>query len=70
MKGRTVLAEFACGVDVGGTFTDICIMDETTVSSVSRRQHRSPDPIDGIMAGIDKAAIRSEQGWRCFHMAR
>ncbi len=44
-------------VDVGGTFTDICIMDETTGLIRIEKTASSPDPIDGIMAGIDKAAI-------------
>ena len=44
-------------VDVGGTFTDICIMDETTGLIRIEKTASSPDPIDGIMAGIGKAAI-------------
>ena len=44
-------------VDVGGTFTDICIMDETTGLIRIEKTASTPDPIDGIMAGIGKAAI-------------
>ena len=44
-------------VDVGGTFTDICIMDETTGLIRIEKTASTPDPIDGIMAGICKAAI-------------
>jgi N-methylhydantoinase A len=44
-------------VDVGGTFTDICIMDETTGLIRVEKTASSPDPIDGIMAGVEKAAI-------------
>ena len=44
-------------VDVGGTFTDICIMDETTGLIRIEKTARRPDPIDGIMAGIAKAGV-------------
>lgn len=44
-------------VDVGGTFTDICIMDETTGRIRIEKIASSKDPIDGIMAGVGKAAI-------------
>ncbi|MDQ0394384.1 hydantoinase/oxoprolinase family protein [Labrys monachus] len=44
-------------VDVGGTFTDICIMDETTGLIRIEKTASSKDPIDGIMAGVSKAAI-------------
>ena len=44
-------------VDVGGTFTDICIMDETTGLIRIEKTASSKDPIDAIMAGVDKAAI-------------
>ncbi|MDQ0475200.1 hydantoinase/oxoprolinase family protein [Labrys wisconsinensis] len=44
-------------VDVGGTFTDICIMDEETGQIRIEKTASSKDPIDGIMAGVEKAAI-------------
>ncbi|GGC44948.1 hydantoinase/oxoprolinase family protein [Chelatococcus reniformis] len=44
-------------VDVGGTFTDICIMDEASGLIRIEKTASSPDPIDGIMAGLDKAAV-------------
>ena len=44
-------------VDVGGTFTDICIMDETTGLIRIEKTASSKDPIDGIMSGVSKAAI-------------
>jgi N-methylhydantoinase A len=44
-------------VDVGGTFTDICIMDEATGLIRIEKTASSRDPIDGIMAGVDKAGI-------------
>jgi N-methylhydantoinase A len=51
------LQNLRVAVDVGGTFTDICIMDETTGLIRIEKTASTPDPIDGIMAGISKAAI-------------
>ncbi|GGD29520.1 hydantoinase/oxoprolinase family protein [Aureimonas glaciei] len=44
-------------VDVGGTFTDICIMDEDTGLIRIEKTSSTPDPIDGIMGGVAKAGI-------------
>ena len=44
-------------VDVGGTFTDICIMNETTGLIRIEKTASSRDPIDGIMSGLAKAAV-------------
>ncbi|WP_076860793.1 hydantoinase/oxoprolinase family protein [Bradyrhizobium mercantei] len=44
-------------VDVGGTFTDICIMDETTGLVRIEKTSSTRDPIEGIMGGVSKAAI-------------
>ncbi|WP_182083976.1 hydantoinase/oxoprolinase family protein [Aureimonas sp. ME7] len=44
-------------VDVGGTFTDICIMDEDTGLIRIEKTSSTKDPIDGIMGGVGKAGI-------------
>ncbi len=44
-------------VDVGGTFTDICIMDEVTGLIRIEKTSSTRDPIDGIMGGVSKAGI-------------
>jgi N-methylhydantoinase A len=44
-------------VDVGGTFTDICIMDEATGLIRIEKTASTKDPIDGIMSGVAKAGI-------------
>jgi len=44
-------------VDVGGTFTDICIMDEETGLIRIEKTSSTRDPIDGIMGGVSKAGI-------------
>jgi N-methylhydantoinase A len=51
------LQNLRVAVDVGGTFTDICIMDDTTGLIRIEKIASSKDPIDAIMAGVDKAAI-------------
>jgi len=55
--GENALQNLRVAVDVGGTFTDICIMDETTGLIRIEKTASSKDPIDAIMAGVDKAAI-------------
>ena len=44
-------------VDVGGTFTDICIMDEDTGLIRIEKTSSTRDPIEGIMSGVSKAGI-------------
>ncbi|MGY3453973.1 hydantoinase/oxoprolinase family protein [Bradyrhizobium sp. USDA 4353] len=44
-------------VDVGGTFTDICIMDEVTGLIRVEKTASTRDPIDGIMGGVAKAGV-------------
>ena len=44
-------------IDVGGTFTDICIMDEATGLIRIEKTASTPDPIDGIMGGVSKAGV-------------
>jgi N-methylhydantoinase A len=44
-------------VDVGGTFTDICIMDEATGRIRIEKTSSTRDPIEGIMGGVSKAGI-------------
>ena len=44
-------------VDIGGTFTDICILDEQTNEISIQKVPSSADPIDAALEGIDKAGI-------------
>ncbi len=44
-------------VDVGGTFTDICIMNETTGQIRIEKTASTPDPIDGIVSGVARAGV-------------
>lgn len=52
-----MVQDLRVAVDVGGTFTDICIMDETTGLIRIEKTSSTRDPIEGIMGGVSKAGI-------------
>ena len=43
--------------DVGGTFTDVCVLDEATGKIHVAKSPTTPDPIDGVLAGISAAGV-------------
>jgi N-methylhydantoinase A len=51
------LQDIRVAVDVGGTFTDICILDERTGLIRIEKTASTADPIEGIMSGIEKAGV-------------
>ncbi|MFP4327048.1 MAG: hydantoinase/oxoprolinase N-terminal domain-containing protein, partial [Paracoccaceae bacterium] len=54
----TYMARTRVAVDVGGTFTDICIMDETTGKIRIEKTSSTPDdPMRAVMDGIEVAGI-------------
>ncbi len=45
-------------VDVGGTFTDVCVLDETTSDvSVAKVPSTPADPMEAVMAGVAAAGV-------------
>ena len=47
------------GIDIGGTFTDLQILDERSGALASLKTPTTPeDPSVGLMAGLDEAAAR------------
>jgi N-methylhydantoinase A len=56
-KGPCIVQNLRVAVDVGGTFTDLCIMDEATGLIRVEKTASTKDPIDGIMGGVTKAGI-------------
>lgn len=44
-------------VDIGGTFTDICILDERDGTIRVAKTASTPDPIDGVMKGLQQAEV-------------
>ena len=47
-------------VDIGGTFTDICVLDENTGALEIAKVASSEDPIDAAFSGMDKLGIDLE----------
>ncbi len=43
--------------DVGGTFTDVCVLNETSGNIHVAKTPTTPDPIDGVLAGIEAAGV-------------
>ena len=43
--------------DVGGTFTDVCILDEATGRMRVAKTPTTPDPIDGVLNGIAAGGV-------------
>ena len=56
-KGTLALPHLRVAVDVGGTFTDICIMDETTGLIRIEKTASTRDPIEGILGGVAKSGV-------------
>ncbi len=44
-------------VDVGGTFTDVCVLDPGSGTLEVAKVPSTADPIDGVMAGVEQAGI-------------
>ncbi|WP_345420910.1 hydantoinase/oxoprolinase family protein [Pseudonocardia xishanensis] len=44
-------------VDVGGTFTDICVFDDDTATMRVEKVPSSVDPIDAVLEGVAKAGV-------------
>jgi len=44
-------------VDIGGTFTDFCIFDENAGEMRVAKAASTPDPIDGLLAGLEQERI-------------
>ena len=51
------MSRLRVAVDVGGTFTDICVLDEDTgAMSVAKVPSTPADPIDAVIEGVRGAA--------------
>ena len=44
-------------IDIGGTFTDVCVIDEKTGTLSVAKTPSTPDPIDGFMVGLTTAGV-------------
>ncbi len=48
-------------IDIGGTFTDVCVLDEASGQIRVAKTPSTPDPIDGFMIGLGKADVQLDQ---------
>lgn len=44
-------------VDVGGTFTDVCVLEQPSGELRVAKVASTPDPIDGVLAGVGAAGV-------------
>jgi N-methylhydantoinase A len=51
------MSSLRVAIDIGGTFTDVCVLDETTGILRVAKTPSTPDPIDGFMNGLAAADV-------------
>lgn len=51
------MARTRVAVDVGGTFTDICVLDEDSGAVRVAKVPSTPDPMEGVLTGVAEAGI-------------
>ncbi len=51
------MANLRVAVDIGGTFTDICILEERTGTVRVAKTASTPDPTDGFLAGLEQGGV-------------
>ena len=51
------MSKVRVAVDIGGTFTDICILDEADNTLRVQKVPSTRDPIDAALEGITKAGV-------------
>ncbi|UCH27487.1 MAG: hydantoinase/oxoprolinase family protein [Trueperaceae bacterium] len=49
------------GIDVGGTFTDLCALSEDGRVEVAKVATSQPDPVDGILQGVREVCRRGDE---------
>jgi len=61
------MSNLRVAVDIGGTFTDICILDEDDGTIRIAKTSSTPDPIDGVMSGLGGADVDLKNVTLFFH---
>ncbi len=51
------MAKLRVAADVGGTFTDICVLDEESGAVRVAKVPSTADPIEGVLSGVDEAGV-------------
>ena len=66
-----VLAEYALGIDIGGTFTDLVLLEDAGSIKVAKTLTTYPDPSDGVLQGLsdllDRARVDPADVTRVIH---
>src|SRR3954451_24831446 len=60
-KGMDSGATRVVAVDVGGTFTDACVLAQASGELAVAKFASTADPIDGVMAGVEQAGVDLSQ---------
>src|SRR3954451_20006127 len=56
-QGKGMDSTRVVAVDVGGTFTDVCVLDQASGELEVAKVASTADPIDGVMAGVEQAGV-------------
>ena len=51
------MARSIVAVDVGGTFTDVCVLDEDSDGIRVAKVPSTGDPIEGVLTGVEAAGV-------------
>src|SRR3984957_16504272 len=57
LQGESVLPKLRVAVDIGGTFTDICILDQDTGAIRIAKTTSTPGPIAAVMKGLGTGGV-------------
>jgi N-methylhydantoinase A len=52
------MARRTVAVDVGGTFTDVCVLDDSSDRITVAKVPSTRDPIEGVLAGVEAAGVK------------
>jgi N-methylhydantoinase A len=55
------MADYRAAIDIGGTFTDICVVAEETGKLEVFKVPTAVDPIDGLIDGLAESGVEPEQ---------
>ena len=65
------MTKLRVAVDIGGTFTDICILDENSGAlRVAKTASTPDDPLIGAMRGLEEASVAAQSSVPTFNRYR
>ena len=60
-RSTKAMGSFRVACDVGGTFTDVCFLNEETGNIHVAKTPTTPDPIEGVLSGIAEGGVELSQ---------